>query len=262
MNISFHYCTINKVWINKKYMQHFVLLIVIASLAISISILVSYMATNTSFFPVRSLMQTEKNILSSSSTSSLLASPTSTSEITDARLGVKPIQIYRTKIVPGIKDYYDILSLRVDKVNDRLIFSMDLAGDPNKNEKYETAYIWLLYYNTSNTDRSSPAHEKRIYTLIIPNFAPDSNFFLKGWYMAVFNNTANTYVLPLARISGMPKDKVQVFIDPSLIGNPSSFDYMACVMVRVNSTFLNKAPDYLMDSAPENDRFWQEWFTR
>ena len=31
---------------------------------------------------------------------------------------------------------------------------MDLAGDPNKNENYETVYIWLLYYNTSNTERS------------------------------------------------------------------------------------------------------------
>jgi hypothetical protein len=139
---------------------------------------------------------------------------------------------------------------------------MDLAGDPNKNEKYETAYIWLLYYNTGNTDRGSSGHEERIYTLIVPNFAPDSNFSLKGWYMVVFNNTANTYVLPLSRISDMPKDKVQVFIDPSLIGSPSSFNYMTCVMVRVNSTFLNKEPDYLMDSAPDNDRFWREWFTR
>jgi hypothetical protein len=245
-------------------MQPFVLLIVIASAAaISISVLVSYMATNTSFFPVRNLLQTEKNILSSSSPiASLLGSPTSSSEIRDARGDVKPIQIYRTKIIPEIKDYYDILSARVQKVNDKLIFSMDLAGDPNKNEKYETAYIWLLYYNTGNTDRSSLGHEERIYTLIVPNFAPDSNFSLKGWYMVVFNNTANTYVLPLARISDMPKDKVQVFIDPSLIGSPSSFNYMTCVVVRVNSTFLNKEPDYLMDSAPDNDRFWWEWFTR
>jgi hypothetical protein len=37
---------------------------------------------------------------------------------------------------------------------------------------------------------------------------------------------------------------------------------MTCVMVRVNSTFLNKLPDYLMDSVPHNERFWQEWFTR
>jgi hypothetical protein len=123
-------------------------------------------------------------------------------------------------------------------------------------------YIWLLYYNASNTDRSSPGNEEQIYTLIIPNFAPDSDFSLKGWYTAVFNNTANTYVLPLAKISAMPRDKVQVFIDPSLIGNPSSFNYMTCIMVRLNSTFLNKAPDYLMDSAPDNDRFWQERFSR
>jgi hypothetical protein len=142
------------------------------------------------------------------------------------------------------------------KINNKLTFAMDLAGDPNKNEKYETAYIWLLYYNTS------ASHIEQIYTLIIPNFAPDSNFSLKGWYMTVFNNTANTYTLPFAKISDMPKDKVQVFIDPSLIGNPTSFKYMTCVMVRVNSTFLNKAPDYLMDSVPHNDRFWQGWFSR
>jgi hypothetical protein len=98
--------------------------------------------------------------------------------------------------------------------------------------------------------------------LIIPNFALDSDFSLKGWYMAVFNNTAGTYTLPLAKISNMPKDKVQVFIDPSLIGSPPSFNYMTCVMVRVNATLLNKPPDYLMDSVPHNDRFWQEWFTR
>jgi hypothetical protein len=66
--------------------------------------------------------------------------------------------------------------------------------------------------------------------------------------MAVFNNTAGTYTLPLTKISNMPKNKVQVFIDPSLIGTPSSFNYMTCVMVRVNSTFLSKPPDYMMDS--------------
>jgi hypothetical protein len=232
-----------------------VLLIVITSIAISISILVSYIVTIASFFPVRSWLYTEKSILSSSP-SSLFLDPTGGSEIKGARGDVKPIQIYRTRIIPDIKDYYDILSVSVMKINNKLTFAMDLAGDPNKNEKYETAYIWLLYYNTS------ASHIEQIYTLIIPNFAPDSNFSLKGWYMTVFNNTANTYTLPFAKISAMPKDKVQVFIDPSLIGNPTSFKYMTCVMVRVNSTFLNKAPDYLMDSVPHNDRFWQGWFSR
>jgi hypothetical protein len=55
----------------------------------------------------------------------------------------------------------------------------------------------------------------------------------------------------------MPKDKVGVDVDPSLIGNPTSFNYMTCVMVRVNSTFLNKAPDYLMDSVPHSSKFWK-----
>jgi len=87
----------------------------------------------------------------------------------------------------------------------------------NKNEKYETAYIWLLYYNASDIDRISTSNNEQVYTLIIPNFGLDSDFSLKGWYIAVFNNTADTYTLPIAKISNMPKDKVQVFIDPSLI---------------------------------------------
>jgi hypothetical protein len=231
------------------------LLIVVASAAISISVLVSYIATTTSFFPVRSWLYQEKSILSSSP-SSLFLGQTGGSEIKSVRGDVKPIQIYRTGITPDIKDYYNVLSVSVMKIDNKLTFDMDLAGDPNKNQKYETAYIWLLYYNTS------ASRIEQIYTMIIPNFAPDSNFSLKGWYMTVFNNTANTYTLPLAKISDMPKDKVQVFIDPSLLGNPTSFKYMTCVMVRVNSTFLNKAPDYLMDSVPHNDRFWQEWFSR
>jgi hypothetical protein len=237
-------------------MQPTIAFLIVITAAISISILASYIATITSFFPVRSWLYTEKSILPSSPSSSLFLGPTGGSEIKGARGNLKPIQIYRTKIIPDIKDYYDILSVSVMKVNNKLTFAMDLAGDPNKNEKYETAYIWLLYYNTS------ASHIEQIYTLIIPNFARDSNFSLKGWYMTVFNNTANTYILPLAKISDMPKDKVQVFIDPSLIGNPTSFKYMTCVMVRVNSTFLNKAPDYLMDSVPHNDRFWQGWFSR
>jgi hypothetical protein len=53
---------------------------------------------------------------------------------------------------------------------------MELAGDPNKNEKYETTYIWLIYYNTSSINRNSASQKDQIYTLLIPNFAPDSNF--------------------------------------------------------------------------------------
>jgi hypothetical protein len=237
-------------------------IIVITSIAISVSILVSYIATIMSFFPLRSWLYTEKSILSTSPSSLLLGSATGGSEIKGIRGDVTPIQIYRSIITPEVKDYYDILSVSVMKINNKLTFTMDLAGDSNKNEKYETAYVWLLYYNASRINRISTSNNGRVYTLIIPNFAPNSDYSLKGWYMAVFNNTADTYTLPLAKISNMPKNKVQVFIDPSLIGSPSSFNYVTCVMVRVNSTFLSKPPDYLMDSVPRNDRFWQKWFTR
>ena len=233
-------------------------IIVIISIAISASIL----ATITSLFPSRSWLHTENNILSTSP-SSLLFGPTGRSEIKGVRGDVAPIQIYRSTITPEVKDYYDIILANVMKISNKLTFTMDLAGDANKNEKYETAYVWLLYYNATDTNRSSISkNNEQVYTLIIPNFASNSDFSLKGWYMAVLNNTADTYTLPLAKISNMPKNKVQVFIDPSLIGSPSSFNYMTCVMVRVNSTFLNKPPDYLMDSVPHDDRFWQEWFTR
>ena len=236
--------------------------LLIITVIISIAIPAYILATITSFFPSRSWLYTENGILSTSP-SSLISWPTGRSEIKGVRGDVTPIQIYRTTITPEVKPYYDIISANVMKISNKLTFTMDLAGDANKNEKYETAYVWLLYYNATDTNRSSISkNNEQVYTLIIPNFAPDSDFSLKGWYMAVFNNTADTYTLPLAKISNMPKNKVQVFIDPSLIGSPSSFNYMTCVMVRVNSTFLNKPPDYLMDSVPRNDRFWQEWFTR
>jgi hypothetical protein len=77
----------------------------------------------------------------SSSPSLLFLGPNGGCEIKGARGDVKPIQIYRTKIIPEIKGYYDIVSVSVMKINNKLTFAMDLAGDPNKNEKYETAYI-------------------------------------------------------------------------------------------------------------------------
>jgi hypothetical protein len=241
-------------------MRPTILLVIIVTISIAIS--ASILATITSFFPSRSWLYTENNILSTSPYS-LLLGPTGYSEIKGVRGDVTPIQIYRVTTTPEVKDYYDIISANVMKISNKLTFTMDLTGDANKNEKYETAYVWLLYYNATDTNRSSISkNNEQVYTLIIPKFASNSDFSLKGWYMAVFNNTADTYTLPLAKISNMPKNKVQVFIDPSLIGSPSSFNYMACVMVRVNSTFLNKPPDYLMDSVPHDDRFWQEWFTK
>ena len=129
-----------------------------------------------------------------------------------------------------------------------------------KNEKYETVYLWFINYKDSLNGKD----QQKSYTVIIPNFAADSNFKNKhGWYLAIFNNTNNSYTLPLSKISEMPKNKVQVFIDSDFIGNPPSFNYLVSVMIRVNSTFLNKPPDYLVDSVPDNNElFWiRKWFS-
>ena len=243
-------------------------------LGISIAILISYSITINSFFPINNLLVIQKEKINTDSLflghlllphSGNFGSINST--IIDPKGDVRQIQIYRSKTIPEIKDYYDILSTNIDKINGKLVFSMDLAGDPNKNERYETAYIWLLYYNKTDSrilprDNYTKYDTEQIYTIIIPNFAADSKFKSKGWYMAIFNNTNNQYVLPMTKISEMPNNKVQVFIDPKLIGNPSSLNYLTSVMVRVNSTFLDKPPDFLMDSAPDNNKFWQMWFKK
>ena len=59
----------------------------------------------------------------------------------------------------------------------------------------------------------------------------------------------------------MPSNKVQVFIDPLFIGNPSHFNYVVSSMIRVNDTFLDKPPDYFVDFAPDHfTSFWKQWF--
>jgi hypothetical protein len=165
-----------------------------------------------------------------------------------------------TKLVPLYKT-----SASVTQISDKIQMTIDVAGDPNQNENYEAVYLWLIYYSNSVSD-SSPTADKRdqLYTVMLPNFGERSSFdnIQEGWYLAIFNNTNNSYTLPLSKISDMPKDKVQVFIDPIFIGNPSSsFKYIISAMIRVNSTFLDKPPDYVVDSVPnDNDLFWKQWF--
>jgi hypothetical protein len=175
--------------------------------------------------------------------------------IKDARDDTSLVRLYRTDIIPEIKDYHDILTANVKKVSDdKLLLSIELAGDANRNEKYETVYIWVIYYTNSISGKD------QYYSVLIPNFAMDSKFEAAGWNLAIFNNTGNSYTLPLSKISDMPKNKIEIFIDPNFIGNPTSFNYMVCTMIRVNNTFLNKPPDYLVDSAPDDDSFWLKWF--
>jgi hypothetical protein len=126
----------------------------------------------------------------------------------------------------------------------------------------------LIYYYTTNASAlnaaSNTEKEFHLYTVIIPNFGAGSNFGNKeeGWYLAIFNNTNNSYTLPLSRISDMPKNKVQIFIDPIFVGNPSStFNYSVSSMIRVNNTVLDKPPDYIVDYVPNNfNSLWKQWF--
>ena len=194
-------------------------------------------------------------IVSNLSSITVISSSPTNKIVEDARHDSRLVKLDRTNLIPEIKDYHDILSASVKKVNDhKLLLSIELAGDANRNEKYETVYIWVIYY------RNSVSGKDQYYSVIIPNFAIDSKFEAVGWNLAIFNNTGNSYTLPLSEISAMPKNKVEVFIDPNFVGNPLSFNYMVSTMIRVNNTFLDKPPDYLVDSAPDNDLFWLKWF--
>jgi hypothetical protein len=231
-------------------------IIVILLVAIISAVLFSFLVTTNTIIP---LLPPYNNII----TTIIFQQPSSSNRIEDSIEDVKLISIYSTKILPVVRDYHDIISASVNKIEDgnKMILTMDLAGDANKNEKYETVYLWLIY-DTSNLHGRNQ-QQQQFYTVIIPNFPSDSNFENKnGWYLTIFNNTDSSYILPLSKISGMPKNKVQVFVDPAFIGNPQSFNYVVSTMVRVNSTYLNKPPDYLVDSAPDgNELFWVKWFS-
>ena len=236
------------------YAKQSFIIIIILLVAIILAVLVSFLVTTNTIIP---LLPPYNN----KSTTIIFQEPSS-NRIEDSTEDVKLISIYSTKILPIVRDYHDIISASVNKIDDdnKMIFTMDLAGDANKNEKYETVYLWLIYYTNNVHGRNQ---QQQFYTVIIPNFPSDSNFENKnGWYLTIFNNTDSSYTLPLSKISGMPKNKVQVFVDPVFIGNPQSFNYVVSTMVRVNSTYLNKPPDYLVDSAPDgNELFWVKWFS-
>ena len=231
-------------------------IIVILLVAIISAVLFSFLVTTNTIIP---LLPPYNNIITN-----IIFQQPSSNRIKDSTEDVKLISIYSTKILPVVRDYHDIISASVNKIDDgnKMILTMDLAGDANRNEKYETVYLWLIYYTSYLHGRNQQQHQQ-FYTVIIPNFPSDSNFENKnGWYLTIFNNTDSSYTLPLSKISDMPKNKVQVFVDPAFIGNPQSFNYVVSTMVRVNSTYLNKPPDYLVDSAPDgNELFWVKWFS-
>jgi hypothetical protein len=133
-------------------------------------------------------------------------------KINDSKGDTKLVSLQNTKIVPQVKDYYDILSADINKIdNNKFQLTIDLGGDPNQNKNYEVVYLCLIYY--ALPDALDGHKVDQLYTTIVPNFGSGSNFGNKevGWYMAIFNNTNNSYVLPLSRISDMPMNKVEVF---------------------------------------------------
>lgn len=161
--------------------------------------------------------------------------------ILDRRGDASPEQEYDADIVPEVKGYHDILWAGVKKRMDdgTILLTLQLAGDPNLNKGYETNYMWHIITR------------EHAYTVLFPNFARDANFKAKGWYFAVYDNTANKYIVPITQISNIStEDTVEFPLDASYIGNPSSFYYWVSVHVRVDTKNLDKPPDYLMDYAP------------
>lgn len=156
---------------------------------------------------------------------------------------------------PQLHEFYDIVSTQIGRTyNEKLVFTISLNDDPNKNKKYETTYLWVLSY----FDRLGG--KNHIYTIIIPNFGIDSKFKNKGWYVAIYDNINNIYSLPISRIDNMTNNNVEVTIDPIFIGNIKNFNYSTAVMIRVDDEILNKPPDYLIDSSPNDNTFWTKWF--
>ncbi len=160
------------------------------------------------------------------------------SRIQDKRNDAVAVQQYEADVVPEVRGYHDILAASVKEIDGAFLLTIELAGNPNLNEKYETNYVWHIITRD------------HVYVVFMPNFAADSNFPKKGWYFAVYDETLQRYVVPITKISDMPDNSVQFPVESSYIGNPSSFSYWVSVLVRVDTENLDKPPEYLMDYAP------------
>lgn len=226
-------------------------------ISFSISILTSFLITNNNKLQTNSTCNIDCN--NNNDLSFLINSINLTREVVgrtvDPIYDTQLITLDKTARMPEIDGFYDIVSTQISKMyNKTLIFTINLDDDPNKNKKYETIYLWLI----SHLD---PLNNKnQIYTIVIPNFGSDSNFKNKGWYLAIYDNIDDEYSLPLSRIDKMTNNKVEITIDPIFIGNIFDFNYTTAIMIRVNDTFLDKPPDYLIDSSPSDNAFWSKWF--
>jgi hypothetical protein len=164
------------------------------------------------------------------------------STIRDA--GRDAVAVYQktgTGTIPQVRDYHDILGASVVKRGEAFLFAINLAGNPNNNEDYETLYRWHIITTSPITNREQQ------YTIMFPNFA-HGNSTTDGWYFAVYDETVDTYIVPLTKIEDMPEDSVEYRVKDSNIGAPTRFIYWVDVSTRVNASLGE--PDYLMDYAP------------
>jgi hypothetical protein len=163
--------------------------------------------------------------------------------IEDVRGDATPVyQQIGTEAIPEVKDYHDILGASVQKLGEVFFFTIELAGNPNDNDKYETQYRWHIITTSPITNREQQ------YVIRFQNFAPSSNSTLEGWYFSVFDRTVGRFIVSPTSIPDMPEDRVEFPIEDLYIGSPSSFSYWVDVSVRINGTFGQ--PDYIMDYAP------------
>jgi hypothetical protein len=166
------------------------------------------------------------------------------SSVKDAVGDATASQVYHTNIEPPVQDYHDIVGASVKRLNVKeLLLSVEVAGDPNQNSPYETVYVWVIDYPTITGNQR--------YTIIVPHFPPELGLEVTGWYATIFDNRANRYVTPTYAVGEMSENKVEVNIDPSLIGNPAFFWWQIYVMVGVD-TATHDAPDFVMDSIEDS----------
>jgi len=146
-----------------------------------------------------------------------------------------------TETIPQARDYHDILGASVVKRGEAFFLTINLAGNPNNNENYETLYRWHIITTSPITNR------EQHYTIMFPNFAR-GNSTTDGWYFAVYDQTVDTFIMRPTRISDMPEDRVEFPLEDFYIGAPTEFVYWVDVSVRLNATLGE--PDYLLDYAP------------
>jgi hypothetical protein len=166
------------------------------------------------------------------------------SRIEDMKDDVTPVyQQNGTGVIPEVKDYHDILGASVQKRGEAFFFTIELAGNPNDNDKYETQYRWHIITTSPITGREQQ------YVIRFQNFGSSgNNSNLGGWYFSVFDRTVGRFIISPTSIPDMPDNRVEFPIEDLYIGNPSSFSYWVDVSVRVNGTLGQ--PDYIMDYAP------------